>query len=89
MEELLRLQQIVIENSRFVKMGLRIQGGFEGEHDRTTGEPIPEHISARWQDLETLLSGLIETTSILENAQFHPVLSAAEIALALYSSTRL
>jgi Fic family protein len=79
-QELLRLQQIVIENSRFVKMGLRTQGGFVGEHDRTTGNPIPEHISARWQDLETLLSGLIETTSILENAQFHPVLSAAEIA---------
>lgn len=79
-QELLRLQQIVIENSRFVKMGLRNQGGFVGEHDRITGDPIPEHISARWQDLETLLSGLIETTSILENAQFHPVLSAAEIA---------
>ena len=58
-EELLRLQQIVIESKRFVKMGIRKEEGFIGEHDRNTGEPIPEHISARWQDLDMLLNGLI------------------------------
>jgi Fic family protein len=79
-EELLRLQQVVIENSRFVTMGFRTEGGFVGEHDRSTGEPIPEHISARWQDLETLSAGLLQTASMLENVQFHPVLTAAEIA---------
>ena len=79
-EELLRLQQVVIENSRFVTMGFRTESGFVGEHDRSTGEPIPEHISARWQDLETLSAGLLQTASLLENAQFHPVLSAAKIA---------
>lgn len=79
-EELLRLQQIVIENSRFVDMGFRKKGGFVGEHDRTTGEPIPEHISARWQDLNILLDGLIETTKFLESNKFHPVLSATKIA---------
>jgi Fic family protein len=79
-EELLRLQQIVIEDSRFVDMGFRKKGGFVGEHDRTTGEPVPEHISARWQDLDILLDGLIETAKLLENNKFHPVLSAAEIA---------
>jgi hypothetical protein len=79
-EELLRLQQIVIENSRFVKMGYRTEGGFVGEHDRTTGEPIPEHISARWQDIEALMSGLITTANKLEEIKFHPVLAAAKIA---------
>jgi Fic family protein len=79
-EELLRLQQIVIENSRFLDMGFRKNGGFVGEHDRTTGEPIPEHISARWQDLNILLDGLIESATLLENNKFHPVLSAAKIA---------
>jgi hypothetical protein len=79
-EELLRLQQIIIENSRFVNMGFRIKGGFVGEYDRMTGEPIPEHISARWQDLNTLLDGLLETASIMENDHFHPVLSAAKIS---------
>lgn len=79
-EELLRLQQIVIENDRFVDMGFRKKGGFVGEHDRTTGEPIPEHISARWQDLNILINGLIETATLLENIKFNPVLSAAKIA---------
>jgi hypothetical protein len=41
-----RLQQIVIENSRFTEMGLRKKAGFVGEHDRATGAPIPDHISA-------------------------------------------
>jgi Fic family protein len=79
-EELLRLQQIVIENSRFVDMGFRKKGGLVGDHDRTTGEPIPEHISARWQDLNILLDGLIETATLFESSKFHPVLSAAKIA---------
>ncbi len=79
-EELLRLQQIVIENSRFVALGFRTEGGFVGEHDRNTGEPIPEHISAKWQDVEILINGLLETASLLEKSGFHPVLTAAQIA---------
>ena len=79
-EELLRLQQVVIENSRFVAMGFRTEGGFVGEHDRGTGEPIPEHISARWQNLGTLMSGLLNTANLFDKDKFHPVLAAAEIA---------
>lgn len=79
-DELLRLQHIVIGDSRFVKMGYRSEGGFIGEHDRKTGEPIPEHVSARWQDLETLMNGLLDTAKILEINYFHPVLTAAKIA---------
>jgi hypothetical protein len=78
--EILRLQQVVIDDNRFVHMGLRNEGGFVGEHDRNTGEPIPEHISARWQDLESLINGMIETDLQLENAAFHPVLIAAAVA---------
>jgi len=79
-QELVRLQQIVIENKRFVKMGLRAEGGFVGEHDRSSGEPIPEHISARWDDLETLIGGLLATSALLEKSKFNPVLSASIIA---------
>ena len=79
-DELLRLQQIVIENSKFIQMGYRKEAGFIGEHDRITGEPIPDHISARWQDLETLMAGLIESAKRMENNHFHPVLTAAKIA---------
>jgi hypothetical protein len=61
-------------------MGLRKEGGFVGEHDRSTGEPIPEHLSARWSDLEILISGLLETGIMLGKSNFNPVLSATMIA---------
>ncbi|MCK4920727.1 MAG: Fic family protein [Bacteroidales bacterium] len=79
-EELGRLQQIVIESNRFVKMGLRREGGFVGEHDPSTGEPIPEHLSARWQDLEILIGGLLKTSILLEETKFNPVLTATIVA---------
>ena len=79
-DELLRLQQIVIESKRFVKMGLRTEGGFVGEHDRNTGEPVPEHISARWQDLDMLLDGILKADLQLEDSPLHPGLIATNIA---------
>jgi len=78
--ELIRLQQLVIENSRFIKMGFRTQGGFVGEHDRNTGEPIPEHISAKYEDIQELIEGLIEANQILIKDDFNAVLAAAIIA---------
>jgi len=79
-EELLRLQLLVLENSRFINMGFRTEGGFVGEHDRLTGTPIPAHISARWQDLDSLISGLLAAAEKMINAGFHPVMAAAVIA---------
>ena len=79
-EELIRLQQIVIENPRFVTMGLRVKGGFIGEHDSLTGEPIPDHISARWQDLPLLLQGLTDTNELFAKSDIDAVLAAAIIA---------
>ncbi|MGD0298860.1 MAG: Fic family protein [Bryobacteraceae bacterium] len=60
LDELLRLQAIVIGDTRFVKLGLREEGGFVGEHDRETGLPIPAHISARPEDLPSLISGMVD-----------------------------
>ena len=79
-EAFLRLQQIVIADFRFTHMGYRIEGGFIGEHDRTTKHPIPAHISAKYEDINKLMEGLIETDNLLKNADFHPVLAAAIIA---------
>ena len=79
-DELNRLQQLVIENSRFIQMGFRTQGGFVGEHDRETGEPIPDHISARHEDLDELMDGLIATNNLLINSEINPVLAAAIVA---------
>ncbi len=60
LDELLRLQQIVIGDSRFVPLGLRKQGGFVGDHDRDSRMPLPDHISARAVDLRSLIDGMIE-----------------------------
>lgn len=79
-DELIRLQQLVIENSRFVDMGFREKGGFVGEHDRSTGEPIPDHISARYEDLEDLIDGLIDTNQMLIKDDIHAVVAAAIVA---------
>ena len=59
LEELLRLQTIVIGDTRFVKLGLREEGGFVGEHDRDTHLPLPDHIIARPEDLPSLVDGMI------------------------------
>lgn len=79
-DEFVRLQQIIISDFRFTQLGYRNEGGFIGEHERTTGRPIPDHISARWQDLFTLLDGLIATNDLLKNSDMNAILVAAVIA---------
>ncbi len=79
-EELERLQSVVIAGKRFVTPGRRFEGGFVGSHHRATGMPMPAHISARHEDLESLLSGLIETDRLLNGDDYHAVLAAAQIA---------
>lgn len=59
LDELLRLQRIVIGDDRFVLLGLRNEGGFAGDRDRDSGTPLPVHISARHEDLPSLIEGLV------------------------------
>lgn len=77
--ELERLQRIVIGDARFVHLGLRDEGGFIGEHDRLTGTPIPDHVSARHQDLPSLVEGLTAFDREAAHA-LDPVLAAAVLA---------
>jgi hypothetical protein len=58
-EELLRLQRMVIGDARFVRLGLRSEGGFVGVHDRDSRMPLPDHIGARPDDLNSLMAGMI------------------------------
>ena len=78
-DELLRLQRIVIGDARFIKLGFRDEGGFVGGHDRETRMPLPDHISARYEDLPSLIDGLI---AFDQGASQHvdPVVSAAILA---------
>lgn len=78
--ELERLQRIVIGDARFVRLGLRDEGGFVGTHDRQTQEPVPSHVSARPADLQSLVGGIIEYAERAIAGGVDPVIAAAVIA---------
>ncbi len=79
-DELARLQEIVIGDDRFVTLGLRTEGGWIGERDRVTMDPIPEHISARPEDLPGLMQGLVEYALQTAAAPVDPVVAAAVLS---------
>jgi hypothetical protein len=79
-DELVRLQRIVLGDSRWVQPGLREEGGFVGEHDRVTRAPLPEHVSARPEDLHDLLTGLIAFERRSLERGIDPVVTAAVVA---------
>lgn len=79
LEELLRLQRIVMGDARFIKLGLRQEDGFVGAHDRDSGSPLPDHISARPEDLNSLIDGLIAFDRGA-GAALDPVIAAAVLA---------
>jgi len=79
LDEILRLQRLVIGDDRFVTLGLRSEGGFVGERDRQTGMPLPEHISAPEGDLPELMQGLIAFDRG-RGTGLHPVIAAACLA---------
>ena len=78
--ELERLQRIVIEDARFVRLGLRDEGGFVGLHDRIDGAPLPDHISACPQDLPGLVNGIAEYCARAAAGGLDPVVAAAAAA---------
>jgi Fic family protein len=79
-DELERLQRVVIGDARFVKLGLRRDGGFIGTHDRETQEPVPEHISAPAEALQDLLAGVIEYDRRALAGGVPPIAAAAALA---------
>lgn len=80
MDELVRLQEIVIADDRFTRLGWRTEGGFVGARDRETNAPLPDHVSARPDDLASLVEGLIAYAERSERAGLDPVAAAAAVA---------
>jgi hypothetical protein len=78
-EEFSRLQNIIIKDRRFTNTGLRKEGVFLGERD-IEGNPLPEFIGARPDDLNILIDALIEADDTLNLSGIDPVLHAAAIA---------
>jgi hypothetical protein len=79
LDELLRLQTIVIGDARFVRLGPREEGGFVGEHDRESRMPIPDHVSARPDDLRSLIEGMAAFDRGAARS-LDPVIAAAALA---------
>lgn len=75
-----RLQRVVIGDARFVRLGLRDEGGFIGVHDRDTNMPVPDHVSARHEDLRSLMEGLIAFAERAARGRLDPVVAAACLA---------
>ena len=76
LDEILRLQRVLIEDTRFVRAGLRPAGVFMGERDHD-GNPRPEFIGARPDDLADLMAGLLEANDRMRGEDVDPVLEAA------------
>jgi len=78
-EEFLRLQRIVLGKALFVKLGFREEGGFVGEHETGSRMPLPDHISARHEDLPDLVQGMIDFDQNY-SGEVDPVIAAATLA---------
>lgn len=78
-DELERLHGILIEDNRFVQVGLRRDGVFLGERG-VDGDPLPEFIGARPADLDDLMDGLLATSTLMSAGNLDPVLQAVAIA---------
>ena len=79
LDEIIRLQRVLIEDTRFVRAGLRPDGVFLGERDQH-GDPLPEFVGARPQDLDDLMSSMLEANGRMREDGVDPVLKAAATA---------
>jgi len=79
LDELNRLHSVLIEDTRFIKAGLRPDGVFLGERDHNN-DPLPEFIGAKHDDLDSLLNGLLGANERMRDSRIDPVLQAAATA---------
>lgn len=79
LDEIFRLQRVLIEDTRFVRSGLRPDGVFLGEQDHD-GDPLPEFIGAHPDNLNDLMGGLLEANERMRDDGIDPVLKAAATA---------
>lgn len=79
LEEIVRLHSVLIEDTRFIFPGLRPDGVFLGECDHV-GDPLPEFIGARPEDLEDLCDGMLIVNNRMRDDGLDPILQAAATA---------
>ncbi len=79
LEEIVRLHSVLIQDTRFVFPGLRPDGVFLGELDHV-GDPLPEFIGARPQDLDDLCAVMLDANNRMRDDDVDPILQAAATA---------
>lgn len=77
--EIQRLHAILLEDSRFTKIGLRDEEVFLGDRDRDNC-PIPEFIGAKRDDLKLLIQDWIKLDDELTTSNINPILQAVIVA---------
>jgi Fic family protein len=77
--EIERLHAILLEDTRFIKIGLRDDEVFLGDRDRENF-PIPEFIGAKSEDLKSLIEDWIALDKILDSNNIDPILHAVIVA---------
>lgn len=78
-DEIERLHAILLEDSRFTKIGIREDEVFLGDRDREN-YPVPEFIGAKSRDLEKLLQDWIALDAFLYSDEINPILHAVIIS---------
>jgi len=63
LDEIIRLHGVLVEDTRFVRVGLRTDGVFVGQRDHV-GDPMPEFIGARAPDLPDLMAGMLSSVML-------------------------
>jgi len=79
LEEIVRLLVVLIEDTRFIFPGLRPDGVFLGGRDHI-GDPLPEFIGARPQDLIDLCVGMLVANNRMRDDELDPILQATATA---------
>ena len=79
LNEVIRLHNVLIEDNRLIRPGLRPDGVFLGERDHEHN-PMPEFIGARPDDLDALMAGLIDANTRMRDDNIDAVLQATATA---------
>ncbi len=77
--EIYRLHGILIADNRFTTIGYRTEGVFLGERDQF-GDPNPEFIGARDDDIVDLMNGLNGCNNRMRPSDIDPIIQAAALA---------
>ncbi|WP_052473434.1 Fic family protein [Paramagnetospirillum magnetotacticum] len=82
LDVMVRLQEEVLADARFVRQGLRDDGVFVGGRGKN-GEPIPDHIGAKAADVSALMTDIVAASEVMLKNGVPPAAVASAIAFGM------